>query len=999
MATESFAQGRITGEPGRQFRLRGGGVPTSDIPNLPKADPSMPTANYPNIPTIRYQEMSLGGQDWSRRAGQLQQENLPSSFEHGIKRIAAAAGSGQEYMGKQISEGSRKLAAGFANLADGMREVQTKLQHETQNTVGAKEDVAYDVARAKFNLRVEKEGISSTDYQEQFWNNEGKEYLQTVEGLKAQGRSGIFGSGKVADDLDSKVVGRQAGFQVFALNKQADETHKSNVQAHTFRFENSIAENRFDDARTAMNDARAANSINDGEKEKWKATIESAEDKWYTDAVINGPRPDIAQKEANKVLKATDAELEKGKVSDLFPRMDKVEARRVSDLATKAVAEKEKKDSDALLEMASRGNASEAQLRQAAKERNMDPKTTESVVKSVSENRPYDEKKAADAWTVVNLVDFRDPKTALTDLRKVQQLILDTTDKRTQEILLKEVGQKWDKRDQPTSLQTVESQATTRMIESWYPSTDKEWEEKLKGTPSEFRERERNRLDKERMELHMASKKYLEDNPEFDPGKLREFIVGKHTPKLQEDSKKAVSPAPTAAVDVRRPYLGAAGTPVVPKPGTGPISLSPEDIEARQANAQQGKPKAAEPGYAQTGAGYVVPGAPGQNVQPEAVPGTQTPAPTPYVPPFEPQPTTPSPTPLVRNFIAPSPPLVRNTPPENIPYAEPVHGYSPSPTPIGGVPRVASPEPERAAAPAQPPVVVKPTGEVARYSHMGGALSGKQDAFTTTANKYGIDPTLLMAISAHETGNGTSEFLTKYNNPGGLMDPKTNWSTPQKFATLEEGIDAMARNLKEKYLDQGLTTIPQIAEKYAPANAANDPRGLNKHWPVDVAAIQSQLKGEAPAGQPRETVATATAATPEEIANIDTRSRTNIETLKPEARQPISNFVAKAIKWGAEHGVKVVVTEGYRSPERQNELYAQGRTKPGKIVTNARAGQSRHQSARAVDIALIKDGKMLEGKEYEKYIKELGKMGVAMGLEWGGNFKSIYDPDHFQFNG
>jgi LAS superfamily LD-carboxypeptidase LdcB len=253
-----------------------------------------------------------------------------------------------------------------------------------------------------------------------------------------------------------------------------------------------------------------------------------------------------------------------------------------------------------------------------------------------------------------------------------------------------------------------------------------------------------------------------------------------------------------------------------------------------------------------------------------------------------------------------------------------------------------------------------------------------------------------MAISAHETGNGTSEFLVKYNNPGGLMDPKTDWQEPQKFATLEEGIDAMARNLQEKYTSQGLTTIDQIAEKYAPVNAKNDPRGLNKLWPSDVKAIYAQLKGEAPLGAPGETTRTAQAVS---FEGIDDRSRTNISTLKPEAQKPIADFIARAIKWGNERGVKIVVTEGYRSPERQNELYAQGRTKPGPIVTNAKAGQSRHQSARAVDVAIIKNGKVLEGKEYDKMMKELGKMGVAMGLEWGGNFKSIYDPDHFQYNG
>ena len=44
-----------------------------------------------------------------------------------------------------------------------------------------------------------------------------------------------------------------------------------------------------------------------------------------------------------------------------------------------------------------------------------------------------------------------------------------------------------------------------------------------------------------------------------------------------------------------------------------------------------------------------------------------------------------------------------------------------------------------------------------------------------------------------------------------------------------------------------------------------------------------------------------------------------------------------------------------RSDKEQNDLYAQGRTKPGKIVTNARAGESNHNYGLAVDIVQLLD--------------------------------------------
>ncbi len=53
--------------------------------------------------------------------------------------------------------------------------------------------------------------------------------------------------------------------------------------------------------------------------------------------------------------------------------------------------------------------------------------------------------------------------------------------------------------------------------------------------------------------------------------------------------------------------------------------------------------------------------------------------------------------------------------------------------------------------------------------------------------------------------------------------------------------------------------------------------------------------------------------------------------------------------------VAIRVVEWYRTIERQNEIYAQGRTKPGDIVTNARGGSSYHNFGLAIDIAFVID--------------------------------------------
>lgn len=89
-------------------------------------------------------------------------------------------------------------------------------------------------------------------------------------------------------------------------------------------------------------------------------------------------------------------------------------------------------------------------------------------------------------------------------------------------------------------------------------------------------------------------------------------------------------------------------------------------------------------------------------------------------------------------------------------------------------------------------------------------------------------------------------------------------------------------------------------------------------------------------------------------------------------------------------GEEIKVTEGYRSFERQNELYAQGRTDMSKPkVTNAKGGESFHQYGVCFDVIFTKTG-------YKGNWAKIGKIGKAMGFTWGGEFKSIVDKPHFE---
>lgn len=124
-----------------------------------------------------------------------------------------------------------------------------------------------------------------------------------------------------------------------------------------------------------------------------------------------------------------------------------------------------------------------------------------------------------------------------------------------------------------------------------------------------------------------------------------------------------------------------------------------------------------------------------------------------------------------------------------------------------------------------------------------GALTGQGDLFIALAKDNGIDPVLAAAIIFHETGRGKSNAVVKKNNPGGIMDPASNWSRLKIFSTLEEGLKYTMENLKRRIIDDGLSTIEELGSVYAPIGAANDPNNLNAYWVPRVKAFASELGG------------------------------------------------------------------------------------------------------------------------------------------------------------
>lgn len=94
-------------------------------------------------------------------------------------------------------------------------------------------------------------------------------------------------------------------------------------------------------------------------------------------------------------------------------------------------------------------------------------------------------------------------------------------------------------------------------------------------------------------------------------------------------------------------------------------------------------------------------------------------------------------------------------------------------------------------------------------------------------------------------------------------------------------------------------------------------------------------------------------------------------------------------------GFNLRVTSDYRSFEEQDELYAQGRTKPGNIVTNAKGGESLHNYGVAFDVVDRKKGYNLSNGEWQLLAKIWVYLTDNKGV-WGGSWINFKDRPHFQ---
>lgn len=136
-----------------------------------------------------------------------------------------------------------------------------------------------------------------------------------------------------------------------------------------------------------------------------------------------------------------------------------------------------------------------------------------------------------------------------------------------------------------------------------------------------------------------------------------------------------------------------------------------------------------------------------------------------------------------------------------------------------------------------------------------------------------------------------------------------------------------------------------------------------------------------------------------EVTTFDARTEKVLATLDAKAVPMFREFLCLARATAATLGCDYILISGNRTCAEQNALYEQGRSKPGKIVTNAKCGQSNHNFGIGADAGVFSGKLYLDESDparAAKVHKACSEHAAACGLEWGGSWTSLKDLPHYE---
>jgi hypothetical protein len=254
-----------------------------------------------------------------------------------------------------------------------------------------------------------------------------------------------------------------------------------------------------------------------------------------------------------------------------------------------------------------------------------------------------------------------------------------------------------------------------------------------------------------------------------------------------------------------------------------------------------------------------------------------------------------------------------------------------------------------------------------------------------------------MSSNPQSTGGGDVQYKVKAGDT-------LNGIAKQHGVTLKAILAAnpKIKNPNEIRVGQSIT-IPSPLVQHPPPPAVT---------PV-VAPVVTPVA--APAGTPVASgagaatgVATLPTAAPPAVVTTDSAAfaamdkRGKAKKLHPIFRERLALLAATL----ARRGMQALITDGLRTFEEQDALFAQGRTKPGPVVTKARGGQSNHNYGLAVDMYPVINGKVFTDvpksasvefrRTFHQVQDAIGEAAEALGLFWGARFSGIADTPHIQ---
>lgn len=125
------------------------------------------------------------------------------------------------------------------------------------------------------------------------------------------------------------------------------------------------------------------------------------------------------------------------------------------------------------------------------------------------------------------------------------------------------------------------------------------------------------------------------------------------------------------------------------------------------------------------------------------------------------------------------------------------------------------------------------------------------------------------------------------------------------------------------------------------------------------------------------------------------------DSLNPIVQERANQLVEKT----AAKGIEILITDGFRSVDEQNDLYKKGRSSAGSIVTYAKGGESYHNFGLAVDFAIkLPSGEVIWDLQYDGNgngvadWNEVVDIAKELSFEWGGDWEGFKDYPHLQMD-